>query len=170
MKGQRKSSKRLTFKDAVAAAPTPVALALREGKQALSKPHRAQVRCRDEARWTGSLELDEALKNDPAHASANRWDYGLGHQDPNGREGAVWVEVHSAETGEVSCVLKKLRWLKDYLRGSCPELWALTQATPEASRFVWIASGRYAIPENAPQLRALRAAGLERPQKQLILP
>lgn len=168
---KRESSKaKLTFADAVNACPQPVAAALHKGKQALKKAHRAQVECRDETRWTGSIELDEALKSDPEHANASRWDYGLGYQSPNGLESALWVEVHSAETGEVSTVLRKLRWLKDYLPANCPELWSLTAQTPENLRFVWVASGRYAIPSNAPQLRALRTAGLDPPVRRLEAP
>ncbi len=159
-----------TFADAVKAAPQPVAAALQTGKQALSRAHRAQVVCEDETRWTGSIELDEALEQDPAHGNANRWDYGLGYKDPDGRESAVWVEVHSAETGEVSTVINKLRWLKDYLPTNCPDLSALTRAAPEKFRFVWVASGRYAILPNSPQLRALRTAGLDPPVRRLVLP
>jgi len=166
----RKRKPKATFANAVTAAPQPVAAALRGGKQALSKAHRAQVVCEDEKRWTGSIELDEALRQESGHASASRWDYGLGYQDPAGQESAVWVEVHSAETGEVSTVLKKLRWLKDYLQGTCPGLWSLTLATPEALRFVWVASGRYAIPTNSPKMRELRTAGLDPPVKRLVVP
>lgn len=160
----------VTFAAAVRAAPKPVADALCAGKQALAKDHRAKVACDDEARWTGSIELDEALKKAPGHASANRWDYGLGYKHPLGQESALWVEIHSAYTSEVSTVIKKLQWLKTYLQASCPDLWRLTQATPQAQRFVWVASGKFAILNNSPQLRALRAAGLERPVPKLTLP
>jgi hypothetical protein len=164
------STSTVTFGDAVAAAPQPVAAALQKGKQALSKAHRAQVVCEDEARWTGSIELDEALKKMPEHAAASRWDYGLGYKDPAGLESALWVEVHSAETGEVSTVLKKLKWLKDYLPAKCPELWALTLKAPGKLRFVWVASGRCAILPNSPQMRALRPAGLDPPVQRLLVP
>jgi hypothetical protein len=164
------SKNKLTFSDAVAAAPPPVAAALRKSKQALSRAHRAQVMCKDEARWTGSIELDEALKKEPEQATANRWDYGLGYKNPDGLESALWVEVHSAETGEVSTVIKKLNWLKGYLPANCPELWALTLKTPENLRFVWVASGRFAILPNSPQMRALRPAGLDPPIPRLLVP
>lgn len=166
--GPRKPPKK--FASAVRAAPTPVASALLAGKQALLKEHRAKVTCADEARWTGSVEIDEALKRAPEHASANRWDYGLGYESPAGEESARWVEVHSAYTSEVSTIINKLRWLKAYLQASCPDLWRLTQAAPAAQRFVWVASGKYAILPNSPQLRALRTAGLEPPAPRLVLP
>jgi hypothetical protein len=159
-----------TFANAVAAAPQPVAASLQKGKQALSNTHRPQVQCKDEARWTGSIELDEALKKEPDHATASRWDYGLGYKAPDGLESALWVEVHPAETGEVPAVIKKLTWLKGYLPTSCPELWALTRKTPEKLRFVWVASGRFAILPNSPQMRALRPAGLDPPVRRLLVP
>jgi len=164
------SPSKQTFPAAVASSPPKVAAALQPGKQALTKKHRAQVTCADEQRWTGSLDLDAALAQEPPHTSANRWDYGLGYQDPAGRESAVWVEVHSAETSEVSTVIRKLRWLQAYLPAHCPDLWKLTLASPASMRFVWVASGRHSILATSPQRRALQAAGLDPPRSKFDLP
>ncbi|AKT39530.1 uncharacterized protein CMC5_036770 [Chondromyces crocatus] len=160
---------KLTFGDAVTTVPA-LAGVLEAGKQALKKDHRKQVTCDDETRWTGSIDLDAALMQHPQHASQNRWDYGMGYLDPAGKESAIWIEVHSAETGEVSTVIRKLAWLKAYLPEHCPDLWTLTHASREELRFVWIASGRYAIPKHMPQMRMLRAAGLDPPVQRLHLP
>lgn len=160
------------FKAAIHAVGNPVAEAWRLGKQALAKGHKDLVCCTDgkENRWSGSIELDAALEKHPKHAQANRWDYGLGYVDTNNAERALWVEVHSAYTSEVDCVIKKLKWLKEFLnQQSCSNLKKLTNATPEKYRYVWVASGRYDIPAHAPQLRRLREHGLERPVKRLDL-
>lgn len=91
----------MSFRQAVLASPPVIGNAFRPGKQALSS-HSTKVACADERRITGSIDLDTALQQQLKHAQAPRWDYGLGYRQPNGsREFAIWVEVHSAFTGEV---------------------------------------------------------------------
>ena len=51
----------MTFKEAVEAAPYPVKEKYRSGKQALNG-HRDRVNCKDSRRFTGSIDLDSALK------------------------------------------------------------------------------------------------------------
>jgi hypothetical protein len=148
----------------------PISDALCPGKQALKRDHARQVQCADEKRWSGSIDLDAALERRSQFAQSSRWDYGLGYIDPNGRECAVWVEVHSAETGEVSTVIAKLRWLRDFLQSHCPKLLELTQRGPEKTRFVWVASGRCNILPHSPQMRRLRSSGLDPPCQRLQLP
>ena len=144
----------------------------RPGKSALTRDHASQLDCADSSRWSGSLDIDAALRLVGEHARANRWDYGVGYVDPAGIERAVWIEVHSAETSEVAVVIRKLRWLKDYLATHALTLRQLTLAGDDAqvARYVWIASGRYNIPPNSPQLRSLATAGLNRPRGRLVLP
>ena len=147
----------MTFKEAVEAAPHPVREKFRFGKQALNG-HRNRVNCADSRRLTGSIDLDSALKREQPHAT--RWDYGLGYKPPRGREQAIWVEVHSATTGEVSKVLEKLQWLKDWLNGEAEDLKRLTDRAGEDIRYVWIASGKVRIPSHMPQARRLNQSGL----------
>jgi len=54
----------------------------------------------------GSVDIDAAVA--AKYPSANRWDYAFGYNAK-----IHFVEVHSANTSEVSVVLKKLQWLKD---------------------------------------------------------
>lgn len=103
----------MNFKTAVEAAPPPVNDAYRRGLQALESRHRNLVTCENTHRLTGSIFLDSALARDPERANQPRWDYGPGYQPENGTEQAVWVEVHTATTREVTAVLNKLQWLKD---------------------------------------------------------
>lgn len=148
----------MTFEQAVDAAPHPVSAAYRPGKQAMENRHRNLVTCVDPHRLTGSIDLDSALRrrqpNDP------RWDYGLGYRPANGREQAIWVEVHSAKTDEVSRVVRKLGWLKDWLNGEAEDLRRLTSRAGEDKRYVWIASGKNKIPGNSPEARILSRSGL----------
>ena len=160
----------MTFKEAVEAAPAPVNGAWRAGLWALEARDRQKVSCNDPRLLTGSVYLDEALMAQPEHARANRWDYGLGYKPTSlAGEWAVWVEVHPATTREVSTVLKKLQWLKDWLNGEAGALRDLTDRTPEARRFVWIASNGVNIRSNTPQARRLRQKNLW-PRSNLSLP
>jgi hypothetical protein len=161
----------MTFKDAVTAVPE-LKEAFQPGKQALKREHRALVACKAERRFQGSVDLDGTLASIPAHAKQPRWDYGIGYQAPDGKEMAVWLEVHPASTGEVECVLQKLKWLKAYLRNHASELWTLSQrADDSVPAFVWLATGGGVhITPNSPQIRRLSQAGLAMPRRKLDLP
>lgn len=160
----------MTFKEAVEKAPFPVNRAYRAGKQALAKKYRGRVTCADPRRLTGSIDLDSALQKTLAHAAKPRWDYGLGYKPTNGKEQAIWVEVHSATTKEVSAVLRKLQWLRDWLTSEAPELRQLTDFASSNCRFVWIASSSVRISRNTPQARRLSQSGLRSVQSHLSLP
>jgi len=159
----------MTFKAAVEAAPAPVNHAYKPGKQALENRHRKKVDCADPRRLTGSLDLDKALAKEPGYASQPRWDYGIGYRPRNGAEQAVWVEVHPATTGEVSKVLSKLKWLRNWLTKEAGQLERLTSAASSPS-FVWVASAGVHISSNSPQARQLSANALSMPSELLSLP
>lgn len=160
----------MSFEEAVRAAPVPVSGAYCPGKQALENRHRKLVSCEDSRRLTGSINLDLALEREPDHAEAPRWDYGLGYRPVGGREQAVWVEVHSATTKEVSRVLKKLRWLRDWLNAEDGQLKRMTDRTNSDLRFVWIASAGVHISRNSPQSRQLSQSAIRRVRQTLSLP
>ena len=158
----------MSFESAVQAAPAPVAGAFRAGKQALPGQHRSLVTCADSRRLTGSVNLDAALQ--PSLPNAPRWDYGLGYQPISGAERAVWVEVHPAATSNVGEVIRKLDWLRTWLRQPGRALGRLTHGNGEIGPFVWIATGRVGINANSPQRRRLNQSGLGMPQRRLRLP
>ncbi len=161
----------MSFKKAVQAEPPPVRDAYCAGKQALKREHRGLVTCKDSRRLTGSIDLDKALERQPDHANAARWDYGLGYRPAAGRpEQAVWIEVHSATTKEVDAVLRKLRWLQDWLNDGAGCLKRMTNRAAPNIRFVWIASGRVNIPKHTRQARRLSQNAIGRPRKLLSLP
>lgn len=161
----------MNFKLAVRNAGGRVDAAYRAGKQALAAAHALQVVCADTKRISGSIDLDSALAALPVHAQSPRWDYGLGYRPPTGKEVAVWVEVHSASTGEVGAVLRKLAWLKSFLKNECHDLWQLTTAACDHREpYVWVASGAVHINKNSRQARQMSAAGISWPKSRLRLP
>jgi len=160
----------VTFEDAVKTAPLPVSGAYQPGKQALKGEHRDQVTCRDSRRFTGSIDLEAALNTGQGQRAMNPWDYGIGFRERDGREAALWVEVHPASTTEVSTVLKKLVWLRSWLVQEAPALHTLTRSRAAGQSYFWLAtaSGVH-ITANSPQARRLRLAGLDLPRRTLEL-
>lgn len=148
----------MTFKQAVEATPHPVNSAYRRGKQAMENKHRGLVTCALPGRLTGSIDLDSALRQ--RRPNDNRWDYGLGYKPAKGHEQAIWIEVHSATTSEVSRVIKKLEWLKAWLEEEAEQLRRLTHRTNKQDRYVWIASKGDKVNRNSRQFRQLNQSGL----------
>ena len=148
----------MIFKEAVEAAQPPVNGVYCPGKQAMEEKHRRLVTCVDSTRLTGSIDLDTALRQN--RPGDNRWDYGLGYKPAKGSEQAVWVEVHSAKTSEVSKVLRKLQWLKDWLNRNAEQLRQLSERADRDIRYVWIASSGVHIQKHSPQARQLAQSGL----------
>lgn len=149
----------MTFKKAVEAAKPPVNEVYQPGMQALGAFSK-KVRPKDAKSVTGSIDIDCALAKVRGHASANRWDYGLGYKRDKSKESAVWIEVHGAVIDEVGTLVRKVTWLKGYLKDSAPELWALTLASPEELRYVWLGTKDVHISKNSPDYRRARQAGI----------
>lgn len=117
-----------SFKAAVAMTPA-IAHAHQPGIQALVPADKKRLLVAETA--TGSVALDEALRD--RFPNANRWDYGIGL--PAGKaEQVLWLEVHHAASGETEHVLRKLRWLKGWLRDEAPELDRMP------AKFIWLLS------------------------------
>lgn len=125
-----RSQKRSGFQRAVEATPS-IKGAYCPGVQALEDRDRKMLAEGDRKLATGSVALDEAVRK--AHPTANRWDYGIGLPADSG-DMVLWLEVHHAASGEADRVLRKLEWLKHWLRTSAPELDRLPK------KFVWLLS------------------------------
>lgn len=109
---------------------------------------------------TSSVEIDEATRE--KYPDATRWDYAFDY-----RNEVFYVEVHSAETGEVSRMLRKLQWLRDWLHAAAPRINALTAKSRPA--FYWVQSGRYSILPGSSQERKIIQLGLK-PVSAVVLP
>ncbi|HKQ70788.1 MAG TPA: hypothetical protein VJT73_15685 [Polyangiaceae bacterium] len=152
-----------TFREAIEAASH---LKWRAGLQAIkNREGGGQISSDDPERVLGGATIDDdCLK---AYPTANRWDYVVGYRRPH-QVLAYFIEVHSAETSEISKVEQKLHWLRQFLRQETQE--ALAKLPRE---FHWIASGRINIPKHVPQYKrlvtTLRTLGLRGPTRQLKL-
>jgi hypothetical protein len=98
----------------------------------------------------GSVDIDSCVTK--KYPNANRWDYCFSY-----RSKVYFVEVHTANTGEVDAVLKKLQWLKDWLNHEAPQINALKAPIS----CYWIQSGRYNILPTSRQAKQAAAAGVK---------
>lgn len=129
MSHKKNESAKRSFQASVQATPS-IASAYKPGIQALLPADKKRLASVGNA--TGSVALDEALKN---HCpNAHRWDYGIGLLALGKLERVLWLEVHHAASGETNRVLKKLQWLKEWLRNEAPALNKLP------ATFIWLLS------------------------------
>lgn len=150
----------MTFKSAVYATPS-VATAYKSGLRALRAGDRGKVSSGDPRKLTGSIDLDDALRE--FAPTAPRWDYGIGFK--SGGERAIWIEVHPASSLSIDDMLAKLSWLKNWLQSEAPDLRA-----PTDGKFYWIATdGRIAITPGSRQARRLASNGLIGPRRHVTL-
>lgn len=137
-----------------------------KGKRALSNSDKAKVVCEKPWEILYSFDLDACAKKQ--YPRENRWDYGvsIGKDD---EERVIWIEVHAASTNEVSCVLKKRDWLREWLSTKAPKLYNITGNSLNRSNCFWIASNGIHIPRHTRQYKQLQQEGLF-PRKALLLP
>ena len=140
----------MTFKQAVEATPD-VATGFRTGLNALG-PYRSKITVSDTRLLQGSVDIDTCTAT--KYPNSNRWDYSFAY---NGQ--VFFIEVHSANSSEVSTVLRKLKWLREWLNEKAPEI--NKQKAKSQTAFYWIQSKNFAIPKTSPQYRAAEAAGLK---------
>jgi hypothetical protein len=153
-----KSKKRKTFEQAVKAT-VEVQNCYQKGKLAIKRNERVKVELSDPQLGGGSLFIDQCLISQGLYPNANRWDYAI---DYNGE--VFFFEVHSANSSEVSTVLNKLDWLKDWLHQKATEINAIKAKSP----FYWVQSNGYHILPNSRQERTVIQKGLK-PISRLVL-
>ena len=121
------------------------------GLQAIKNAHRKLIATKSRKVWRESVDLDAALA--ARYPNAERWDYGVGiHRDR--AEHAIWVEFHPADSQHINEVLKKLAWLKSWLKSSGRPLQAMTR------RYVWVATGGVTVTRDSKRMRKLAEEGL----------
>jgi hypothetical protein len=151
----------MTFQQAVVQTTDLGASAFRYGLQALGNDS-SRVQFASTRSLVGSVALDNALR--ARYPDVPRWDYGIGLKKSR-RVSAVWIEIHPASTSEVGTVLRKLQWLKDWLKTRAPALQKLTGVRS----YFWVATSGVHIRQGSPQARQLQLAGLSLPRKRVTL-
>ncbi len=115
-----------TFKAAVELT-SDVSDGYQPGLRALGK-YSNRVSVYDRNSLGGSVDIDSCTEK--IYPQANRWDYALAYKSE-----AYFIEVHSANTSQVSIVQRKLQWLKDWLHSKAPEI---NKLKAKKQPFSWI--------------------------------
>jgi hypothetical protein len=145
------------FKAAVNATPD-VSECYQAGLKAFGK-YSVKILLEDSSACEGSLDIDTCLQS--KYPDDNRRDYCFSY------DGEVFfVEVHPASSSDVSTMLDKLQWLKNWLKNNAPEINELKAKSK--TPFYWISTGRYNILADSRQERRLAQLGL-RPINRLKL-
>lgn len=145
----KKSRDKKAFKKAVEKTPD-VATCFKTGLTALGA-YSSKVTVTDTRHLQGSIDIDACTT--ASYPNANRWDYAFAYKGE-----VFFIEVHGADSSEVSTVKKKLQWLKNWLQQQAPEIDKLK--AKKLPPFYWVQSKDFAIPKTSRQYRAAKAAGL----------
>jgi len=137
-----------TFKQVVEATPD-VENGYQVGLGALGQ-YRNKINAANTRLLNGSVDIDACTT--VKYPNENRWDYALAYSQK-----VYFVEVHSANTGQVNVVLRKLQWLKDWLNSSAPEIKKMKAQQP----YYWIMSNNNRILKGSSQARQISQAGLK---------
>ena len=123
----------MNFIEAIQNSPE-IANCLENGLQALERRDRNKISVNSSRELKGSVYIDKCLERH--YPNSPRWDYIFGYKDQ-----IYYVEVHPADnTRKVREVTAKLRWLKQWHRGSAQSLEDLERQ----STYHWISTGRTA--------------------------
>jgi hypothetical protein len=142
----------VSFRDAVART-TNLENAWQPGLQALRAEDRPHIRPEDPRQLCGSADIDAALL--AKEPQANRWDFAIGYQHSNRREECIyWVETHTGSDDQIEVVLKKLAWLKNWLRRDGLPL------DPFERDIIWVSSGHTLFTKRSAQVKVLAQKGL----------
>ena len=122
----------------------------RIGKQAIKNADRNKVIVADSRKLQGSLDIDNQIKI--LYPEEPRWDYALSYEDK-----IYFFEIHPAETSEIDKVIKKVKWLKNWLKTKAPEIDKLRRSEYP---YIWVQSGRYAILPTTKEKKKLSVSGI----------
>ena len=98
----------------------------------------------------GSVDIDSSVS--AKYPQENRWDYCFSY-----KEQVYFVEVHPASTSDVEIVIKKLDWLKNWLKTEAPKLNNLK--APES--YFWLMTKGYSIIPGSRQARKVAGSGIK---------
>jgi hypothetical protein len=142
----------VTFKKAVLQTPK-LQSAWQPGLQALRAEDKPHIKAEDTQRLRGSADVDAALR--PSEPQANRWDFAVGYQHTNRRNEVIyWIETHTGSDDQIEVVLKKLEWLKTWMRRQGNRLASFERD------IVWTSSGHTLFTKGSRQVKALAQVGL----------
>lgn len=121
------------------------------GLKAVKKSDRNKVDATDPRKIQGSLDIDGQVKE--IYPDKNRWDYALSYDDK-----IYFFEVHPASTSDVDTVIKKLTWLKEWLKNKAPQINKLQKGNQP---YTWVPTDGYAILSSGSYAKKLAVKGIK---------
>lgn len=147
----------MKFADAVLSTPE-IAECLKAGLQALGA-NSSKVIVETTRDVAGSVDIDNCLKRQ--YPNAPRWDYVFGYKDK-----IYYVEVHQGKTSEMKNIIRKVKWLRQWLKTSAESLEVLR----DQSTYHWISTSRTTlIRKGSRHRRDLDQNGIRGPSSVLIV-
>lgn len=128
-----------------------ISTAYKAGLQALKSCDKQKISASDSYKLNGSVDIDSAVKD--SYPEENRWDYAIGYDNK-----VCFVEVHPASTTEVETMLKKLSWLKQWLKNKAPKLSSM-EKTQEP--YIWLSTKSTHILQNSRYSKKLSKFGIK---------
>ena len=122
----------------------------RQGLQALKKTDRSKLSCSDTSKLDGSLDIDTQVK--ALYPNSDRWDYAISYSGK-----VCYYEVHPAETSEVTKMIGKITWLKQWLKDKAPAINVLSANYP---KYVWVSSGRVNVLPTSREAKRISSSGI----------
>lgn len=122
------------------------------GLGALSASDKTKIHVPDTSKLTGSLDIDSTTKN--LYPEDNRWDYAIEYDNET-----FFIEIHPGSTGEVSKVIAKLSWLKEWLKTKAPEINNIKAKNKAA--YHWVYTNKYSILPNSKYALMLSKNGIK---------
>lgn len=145
-------SKKRDFKTAVSVTPH-LQSSWKTGLQALRAEDKLHIDSEDPRRLRGSVDVDSHLQH--VEPYSNRWDFAIAYQHSDRDEEVIyWTELHTASDSEVKVVIRKAKWLLNWLDGDGR---ALNEFECD---IVWVSSGATSFTLTAPQKKQMAVAGL----------
>lgn len=121
------------------------------GLKAVKNSDRNKVDATDPRKIQGSLDIDGQVKE--IYPDKNRWDYALSYDDK-----IYFFEVHPASTSDVDTVIKKLTWLKEWLKNKAPQINKLQKGNQP---YTWVPTDGYAILSSGSYAKKLAVKGIK---------
>lgn len=140
----------MTFKTAVENTPD-INTCFRPGLKALGSDS-SKIKLSNARLCEGSVDIDSCLS--AKYHQQNRWDYCFSYNQE-----VFFIEVHSAVTSEVITVLRKLNWLKDWLKTNAPAINSMKAKSRPP--FYWVQSSKFGILPQSKQYRTIVQAGIK---------
>lgn len=124
------------------------------------KGYSSKVRPADPRKLNGSVFIEDCLKT--AYRDSALWDYMISYESS-----VYFIEVHPASSGNVDEVIKKLRWLQNWLKNKAT---GFLEMKSSQRPYRWVTTNGVHITKGSSQARKLASSGLSFPEKVTRLP